>query len=135
MSIHPETMKVINLPDTVGKRVALKHFDWQSLDKISEVMLASSIISMAKTIDDQLSSLPNVYEKEYECKFIPKIPEPEPCPNCGKTPQWLQTENGFELSHDWRDSRWCPERFGGVFKGLSKVECVDNWNNRTIRSK
>jgi hypothetical protein len=49
--IHPETQKVIDYPNTKGKKIALEHFNWQSLDKVQECMLAAQVIALAKKID------------------------------------------------------------------------------------
>ena len=51
--IHPETQKVIDYPNTVGKRAAMSHYNWKNIEKVQEVMVASSLISLAKTIDKQ----------------------------------------------------------------------------------
>lgn len=49
--IHPETQKVLDYPNTAGKRAALAHYNWQDLDKVNEVMMAASVLTLAKTID------------------------------------------------------------------------------------
>lgn len=54
MAIHPETQKVIDYPETLGKSIALKHYNWQLLDKTQEVMVASNTVNLAKLIDDNL---------------------------------------------------------------------------------
>lgn len=55
MSIHPETQKVIDYPDTLGKSVALDHFDWQKLDKHEEARVSARIISLAQRIDEAIA--------------------------------------------------------------------------------
>jgi hypothetical protein len=49
--IHPETQKVLDYPDTKGKRVALLYYDWQRLDKTEEVIAAPNLLRLAKLID------------------------------------------------------------------------------------
>lgn len=51
MSIHPETQKVVDYPDTQGKKIALDHYNWNNLDKVEEVFVARKIIELAKKID------------------------------------------------------------------------------------
>jgi len=50
--IHPEVQKVIDYPDTSGKRIALQQYNWQSLTKYEEVSYASRIIELARMIDN-----------------------------------------------------------------------------------
>lgn len=49
--IHPETQTVLDYPNTAGKRAALAHYNWQNLDKVNQVMMSSSVIALAKSID------------------------------------------------------------------------------------
>jgi len=50
-TIHPETQKLLDYPDTAGKKAAMDHYNWMALDKVQEVMAAPRIIELAKTID------------------------------------------------------------------------------------
>jgi len=54
MHIHPETKKVVDYPNTIGKRVALKWFSWQSLDKVQESIVAYKVIALVKLIDEEI---------------------------------------------------------------------------------
>lgn len=49
--IHPETQKLLDYPNTEGKRIAMQYFNWQSLDKVQECYIAAQVIAMAKSID------------------------------------------------------------------------------------
>lgn len=55
MAIHAATQKVIDYPDTLGKRSALKHFHWNSLDKTEEVVISYRLLDLAATIDSETS--------------------------------------------------------------------------------
>lgn len=51
--IHPEVRKLLDYPNTVGKRTALSIFKWNSLDKVEEVMCAARVIQLAQEIDKE----------------------------------------------------------------------------------
>ena len=36
--MHHEVKKLVEIPDTVGKKVAMKQFNWDSLDEVQECM-------------------------------------------------------------------------------------------------
>jgi len=53
--IHPETQRVLDYKDSVGKRVAMKYFNWDVLDRVEEAYHAAGIIVLAKMIDEEIS--------------------------------------------------------------------------------
>lgn len=132
MAIHPETQRVIDLKPGIGKTVALKYFEWMSLDKYQEVLVADGVVRLAEMIDREIELQAAVAQLIDEKTGMPVI---SCCKNCGKTPVWRNTEGEFVLTHDWRDDRWCPERFGGVFTAPTERECIEKWNNRTINNR
>ena len=54
--IHPTTQKLLDYPNTAGKKIAMEHYNWRALDKVQEVMLAPQIIELSKTIDKTLTN-------------------------------------------------------------------------------
>lgn len=70
MSIHIETQKVINYKDSLGKRVALKYFQWNKLDKTQEVIIANKLISLAELIDNETTELFPVEAQTAICDLI-----------------------------------------------------------------
>lgn len=62
MAIHPETKRVVDYPNTIGKSIALKQYNWNQLDQTEEVFKAPHVINLAQKID---SELPSVEEREY----------------------------------------------------------------------
>ena len=66
MNIHPEAQRVLDYPETVGKKVAMQYFQWLSLDRVEEVRMADSIIGLAKLIDDTYAEQNIVPEEKPE---------------------------------------------------------------------
>ena len=42
-----------NYPSTIGKRAAMKHFKWNRLTKVEEMMYADQVLELAKLIDEE----------------------------------------------------------------------------------
>lgn len=51
--IHPDTQKVLDYPETLGKAVALKYFCWEKLDRTEEAYISSKLLYLAKLIDKE----------------------------------------------------------------------------------
>ena len=60
--IHHETQKLLDYPDTYGKKAALSYYNWDSLDKVEECMVSPQIIEMARLIDKKMGEV-NVITK------------------------------------------------------------------------
>lgn len=56
MSIHPETLKVVNYPETVGIRISMEYHNWQKLNVIEEIMIADKVVKLAKMIDEAMKA-------------------------------------------------------------------------------
>lgn len=54
--IHPQTMKVVNYPETIGKKIALKYFNWMKLDKVEESYVANRLLALAELIDSEIKN-------------------------------------------------------------------------------
>ena len=49
--IHQSVIELIEYPNTLGKRIAMRHFCWERLTKDEEVLWVREVLKMAKEID------------------------------------------------------------------------------------
>ena len=80
-------LSVLDYPDTKGKRVAMKHFNWEHLDTMGGYMIAGQLLKLAEAIDEQLVNhdLPITFDTPFsiEQKRL-QLPKYEVnCNNCG----------------------------------------------------
>lgn len=51
--MNPNLKELFDYPETKGKKIAMKHYNWQNLTKVEEVMKAHLVLAMAKSIDEE----------------------------------------------------------------------------------
>lgn len=52
--MNPIVQQVLDHQLTTGKRVALKFYHWQSLDKVEEVMVAPAMLRLMSLVDAEI---------------------------------------------------------------------------------
>ena len=52
--IHQSVMELIEYPNTLGKIMAMRFFNWEKLTKDEEVLKVREVLKMAREIDSQI---------------------------------------------------------------------------------